>query len=166
MGQELCLDILPSFLGSRCSSNSYILSVSGRSGPKSPSSREGAEIGWRSGLLGGLRHQAAPRQGHPPSQQPAPQESIDTAVLWTTLMHVPKIQQAEVLAEVKKSSLVTSQIWRVLRPGGQLVVFDNDMEGWSLTNGKFDVFKVRQRSGGQTYAISGDHGALHPQLGR
>ena len=82
-------------------------------------------------------------------------------------MHVPKIQQAEVLAEVKKSSLVTSQIWRVLRPGGQLVVFDNDMEGWSLTNGKFDVFKVRQRSGGQTYyAISGDHGALHPQLGR
>jgi len=63
---------------------------------------------------------------------PLGKESIDTAVLWTTLMHVPKIQQAEVLAE----------IWRVLRPGGQLVVFDNDMEGWSLTNGKFDVFKV------------------------
>ena len=83
---------------------------------------------------------------------------------------MPEVQQTDVLAEVKKnalqSSLVTSQIWRVLRPGGQLVVFDNDMEGWSMTNGKFDVFKVRQRSGGQTYAISGDHGALHPQLGR
>merc|ERR1711971_66505 len=63
---------------------------------------------------------------------PLVKESIDTAVLWTTLLHVPKLQQAEMLAE----------IWRVLRPGGQLVVFDNDMEGWSMANGKFDVFKV------------------------
>merc|ERR1711971_1048263 len=46
---------------------------------------------------------------------PLVKESIDTAVLWTTLLHVPKLQQAEMLAE----------IWRVLRP-----------------NGKFDVFKV------------------------
>jgi len=37
---------------------------------------------------------------------------------------------------------VLAEIWRVLRPGGQLVVFDNDMEGWSMANGKFDVFKV------------------------
>jgi len=64
--------------------------------------------------------------------QSSPQESIDTAVLWTTLLHVPKVQQAEVLAEIR----------RVLRPGGQLVVFDNDMEGWSMANDKFDVFKV------------------------
>merc|ERR1712192_195402 len=63
---------------------------------------------------------------------PLGEESIDTAVLWTTLLHVPKVQQAEVLAEIR----------RVLRPGGQLVVFDNDMEGWSMANGKFDVFKV------------------------
>ena len=43
-----------------------------------------------------------------------------------------------------RCSLTNSQILRVLRPGGQLLVFDNDMEGWSMANGKFDVFKVSQ----------------------
>ena len=80
--------------------------VSARSGPQPPSSGEGKAIGWWSGLLSGLWNQAAPRQGHPPFPNHLPmQESIDTAVLWTTLLHVPKLQQAEVLAEVKKPFL-------------------------------------------------------------
>ena len=39
------------------------------------------------------------------------------------------------------------------------------MEGWSMANGKFDVFKVRPRLRGQANVIPGDHGPLHPQLG-
>ena len=83
---------------------SPMLLDSARSGPQPPSSREGTEIGWRSGLHGGVRHQAAPWRGHPPFPllQAAPQESVDTAVLWTTLLHVPQVQQADVLTEVKK----------------------------------------------------------------
>ena len=102
--------------------SSPILLVSARSGPQPPSGGEGTEIGWRSGLLGGLRKQAAPRRGQSPFSllllQPAPQESIDTAVLWTTLLHVPKVQQAEVLAEVKKPC--SSLPWSLLRSCGFL----------------------------------------------
>ena len=48
---------------------------------------------------------SCPSARSPKHPQFPPQESIDTAVLWTTLLHVPKLQQAEVLAEVKMNFL-------------------------------------------------------------
>ena len=57
---------------------SPILLDSARSGPQPPSGREGTEIGWRSGLHGGVRHQAAPWRGHPsfPLLQQLPRRAL------------------------------------------------------------------------------------------
>jgi len=51
---------------------------------------------------------------------PVADASADAVVLWTTLSHIPVEQHAESYAE----------ILRVLKPGGVLHVFDNDLGSW------------------------------------
>ena len=94
MGQELSVDILRSFLGfNRCLGLTQVLFWSRR------------QRHWVADLSIWLA--VAPSfpwarsHNFQLEQQPAFQESFDTAVLWTTLLHVPKVDQASVLSEVK-----------------------------------------------------------------
>ena len=55
-------------------------------------------------------------------------------MLWTTLVHIPKVDIVKVFAEVA----------RCLDTGGRLVVFDNDRAGVSMATHQYDIFKVRK----------------------
>lgn len=59
---------------------------------------------------------------------PLPNASVDVAVIWTVLCHVPKDECRPIIAEAQ----------RVLRPGGRLVIADNDLSGWSCAAAKHD----------------------------
>ena len=54
--------------------------------------------------------------------------AFDVAILWTVLVHVPIAEVDSILAEAR----------RVLKRGGRIIVADNDLSGWSCSNGKHD----------------------------
>lgn len=59
---------------------------------------------------------------------PADDTSLDVVIFWTVLIHVPIGEIGPMLAEAR----------RVLKPGGRIVLADNDLAGWSCSNGPFD----------------------------
>ena len=62
------------------------------------------------------------------SSLPMGNESADLAVVWTVLCHVPEAEHILIIREAQ----------RVLRPGGCLILADNDLRGWSLSSGRHD----------------------------
>ena len=56
------------------------------------------------------------------SALPLSDASQDLGVMWTLLAHVPEAEQLLTLSEAR----------RVLRPGGRIVVFDNDICAWTF----------------------------------
>jgi len=48
--------------------------------------------------------------------------SIDHAIMWTTLVHIPETEHAATFAELR----------RCLKPGGMLHIFDLDASGWDF----------------------------------
>lgn len=53
---------------------------------------------------------------------PLADASVDSVILWTTLIHIPETEHGAALAEAK----------RVLKPGGTIHLFDNDPVGWNF----------------------------------
>ena len=54
--------------------------------------------------------------------------SAHVAIIWTVLCHVPTADIAQILKDTR----------RVLKPGGRVVVADNDLSGWSVAMGEHD----------------------------
>ena len=54
--------------------------------------------------------------------------SADVAIIWTVLVHVPSEEVSKILAAAR----------RALKAGGRILVADNDLSGWSCSNGKYD----------------------------
>ena len=52
----------------------------------------------------------------------------DLAVIWTVLCHVPPAECGAIIKEAR----------RILKPGGRLVLADNDLSGWSVAIGPHD----------------------------
>mmetsp|Transcript_32666 Transcript_32666/g.54012 ORF Transcript_32666/g.54012 Transcript_32666/m.54012 type:complete len:214 (+) Transcript_32666:115-756(+) len=59
---------------------------------------------------------------------PVADDSVDLVVYWTVLIHVPPEEIPAMLLEAH----------RILKPGGRLLLADNDLAGWSCSTSKYD----------------------------
>ena len=92
----------------------------------------------------------------PGSELPTGDASADLLIIWTVLIHVPRADRLPILAEAR----------RVVRPGGRIVIADNDVAGWSCASGAHDPLSCRRepdavpcRGGDGLSQISEAHGA-------